>query len=353
MAAAIGVRSDYTSTDLRGLARRSGDANQVRRLLAIALILDGGSRSEAAKIAGVTLQIVRDWVLRFNEGGPEGLATRKSPGRVSILNDDQRARLAEIVEAGPIPAAHGVVRWRLCDLAQWVWDEFELSVTRHTLGRELRAMGYRKLSARPRHRGQKSDDIADFKKGFVARLAQIRRRLPRGTPIELWWQDEARVGQQTKLTRRWAKRGTRPSAPKDQRRSSAWLFGAICPAEGKAAGIVMPRCNSEAMNMHLEEIAFHVAPGAHAVLLLDQAGWHGSAKLVVPHNITLMPLPPRCPELNPVENVWQFMRDNWLSNRIFKSYDDIVDHCCFAWKKLVDQPWRIMSIGMRHWAHGF
>lgn len=103
--------------------------------------------------------------------------------------------------------------------------------------------------------------------------------------------------------------------------------------------------------MHLEEIAFHVAPGAHAVLLLDQAGWHGSAELVIPPNITLIPLPPRCPELNPVENVWQFMRDNWLSNHIFKSYDDIVDHCCHAWNKLVDQPWRIMSLGLRQWAH--
>jgi transposase len=164
MAAAIGVRSDYTSTDLRRFARRCGDADQVRRLLAVALILDGGSRSEAAKVAGVTLQIVRDWVIRFNEGGPDGLATRKAPGRAAILNDEQRARLAAIVEAGPIPAAHGVVRWRLADLAQWIWDEFALSVTRYTLGRELRAMGYRKLSARPQHRGQKPDDIADFKK---------------------------------------------------------------------------------------------------------------------------------------------------------------------------------------------
>lgn len=164
MAAAIGVRSDYTGADLRRIARRSGDPDQVRRLLAVALILDGGSRSDAAKVAGVTLQIVRDWVLRFNEGGPEGLATRKAPGRSSILNDDQRIRLAAVVEAGPIPAAHGVVRWRLADLAQWIWDEFQLSVTRHTLGRELRAMGYRKLSARPRHRGQRPDDIADFKK---------------------------------------------------------------------------------------------------------------------------------------------------------------------------------------------
>jgi transposase len=164
MAAAIGVRTDYTSADLRGFSRRCGDADQVRRLLAVALILDGGSRSAAAKIAGVTLQIVRDWVLRFNEGGPEGLATRKAPGRASILNDEQRAQLAEIVEVGPIPAAHGVVRWRLADLAQWIWDEFGLSVTRYTLGRELRAMGYRKLSARPRHRGQKPDDIDVFKK---------------------------------------------------------------------------------------------------------------------------------------------------------------------------------------------
>jgi hypothetical protein len=103
--------------------------------------------------------------------------------------------------------------------------------------------------------------------------------------------------------------------------------------------------------MHLAEIAFHVAPGAHAVLVLDQAGWHASAAFEVPANITLLPLPPKCPELNPVENIWQFMRDNWLSNRIFKSYDDIVDHCCGTWNKLVDQPWRIMAIGLRQWAH--
>ena len=104
------------------------------------------------------------------------------------------------------------------------------------------------------------------------------------------------------------------------------------------------------MNLHLAEIAKDVAPGRHAVLLVDQAGWHTSAKLEVPFNITLMPA--KCPELNPAENVWEFMRDNWLSNRIFKSFDDIVDHCCDAWNKLIDQPWRIMSIGMRDWSYG-
>ncbi len=107
------------------------------------------------------------------------------------------------------------------------------------------------------------------------------------------------------------------------------------------------------MALHLREISAKVTPGHHAVLLVDQAGWHLSAKLVVPDNITIVPLPPKCPELNPQENVWQFLRDNWLSNRVFASYDNLVDHCCAAWNKLVEQPWTIMSIGMRDWAHRF
>ena len=118
MAAAIGVCSDYTSADSRYFARSFRDADQVRRVLSLAVILDGGSRSDAARMAGVTLKIVRDWLFKFNEGGPAGLATRKAPGKASILNDEQRAKLAEQLEAGPIPAAHGVVRLRLVDLGQ-------------------------------------------------------------------------------------------------------------------------------------------------------------------------------------------------------------------------------------------
>ena len=169
--------------------------------------------------------------------------------------------------------------------------------------------------------------------------------------IEVWFADEARVGQKNKITRRWAKRGTRPSAPKDQRTVSAYIFGAICPKDGKGAALVMPRCDTEAMNLHLAEIATQIAPGAHAALLVDQAGWHLSGGLIVPPNITLIALPAKCPELNPQENIWQFMRENWLSNRVFKSFNDIVDRCCDAWNKLIDQPWRIMSIGIRDWAY--
>lgn len=172
-----------------------------------------------------------------------------------------------------------------------------------------------------------------------------------GKPIEVWFADEARVGQKTTLTRRWARRGTRPAAPKDQRTASAYIFGAICPARGMAAGLVLPRCTTDAMSLHLAEIAKAVAPGAHAVLLLDQAGSHMTTRLIVPANITLLPLPARTPALNPVENLWQFLRENWLGNRVFASYEAIPDHCCHAWNTLTDQPWRIMSIGLRAWAH--
>ena len=184
-------------------------------------------------------------------------------------------------------------------------------------------------------------------------MEAIRATLPAGTEIEVWWHDEARIGQKNKISRRWARRGTRPAAPRDQRTAFADIFGAICPQKGKGAGLVLPSCDTPAMARHLAEVSRAVAPGAHAVLLLDRAGWHISPHLKVPSNITLFPLPARAPELNAMENVWEFMRDNWLSNRIFASYEAILDHCCAAWNQLTDQPWIIMSIGLRDWAHRF
>ena len=181
-------------------------------------------------------------------------------------------------------------------------------------------------------------------------MAEVRAKVGPTTPLEVWFQDEMRVGQKNKLPYRWARKGTRPRAAHDQRTQSAYLFGAICPERGTGAALVLPACNTAAMQLHLDEIARRITAGAHAILILDQAGWHGAKALVVPNNITLMPLPPRSPELNPTENIWQFMRQNWLSNRIFNSYDDILALCCAAWNALINQPWKIMSIGLRDWA---
>lgn len=161
---AVGLRGDFDGKALRRLARRTKDASQARRLLALAAVYDGSTRSEAARIGDVSLQTVRDWALRFNQRGPDGLIDGKAPGPPSKLNDEQRCALKEIVEQGPIPAVHGVVRWRLVDLAQWLNDEFGVSLSETTMSREMRALGLRKLSARPRHHAQNELAVEAFKK---------------------------------------------------------------------------------------------------------------------------------------------------------------------------------------------
>jgi len=175
--------------------------------------------------------------------------------------------------------------------------------------------------------------------------------LPPQTPIEIWFQDEARIGQKNGLVRQWARRGTRPRQPADQRYESAYLFGAICPAQGKGAALALPLANTQAMQLHLDEISSHVATGAHAVLIFDRAGWHTTPNLAIPANITPILLPSRAPELNPVENIWQYLRANWLSNRVFEDYDAIIDAACQACRNLIAQPETIKSIGIRKWAH--
>ena len=147
-------------------------------------------------------------------------------------------------------------------------------------------------------------------------------------PLEIWFQDEARIGQKGTLTRIWAKRGSRPRARRDTRYEWAYLFGAVCPERGVGAALVLPQVNAEAMNLHLEEIGRSIAP----------------------NNVTLICLPPYAPELNPVENVWEFLRANNLALRIYETYDAIVDACCTAWNSLIATPARLTSITQRKWA---
>jgi transposase len=188
------------------------------------------------------------------------------------------------------------------------------------------------------------------KKNFAATLKAHLAHIPKRKSIEMWFQERlasARNG----LVRQWARRGTRPRQPADHRYQSAYLFGAICPARGVGAALAMPFANTQAMQAHLDEIGRTVARGAHAVLLLDRAGWHTTEKLTSPKNLTMILLPSRSPELNPVENIWQFLRANWLSNRVFETYDEIIAAACEAWNKLTALPETITSIGMRDWAH--
>ncbi len=164
MGRAVSLRDDFDGPVLRRLAKGSKDAGQSRRLLALAEVYDGGRRTDAARIGDVGLQVVRDWVLRFNAKGPDGLIDAKATGKPPKLNDRHRQALARIVESGPIPAIHGVVRWRRQDLALWIFEEFGISLDCSSVGRELRALGFAKISARPRHHAQNEFAVEDFKK---------------------------------------------------------------------------------------------------------------------------------------------------------------------------------------------
>jgi hypothetical protein len=167
----------------------------------------------------------------------------------------------------------------------------------------------------------------------------------------VWFQDEARVGQKGSIEYIWAPIGARPPMVRDNRHGSAHIFGAICPARGIGAAVIMPVVNTQAMNHHLAEISTQVARDAHALLICDGAGWHQPGKrLILPDNITLMSLPPYAPELNPMENVWDYLRGNKLSSLVWDGYDAILDACQDAWNFLANDPERIASIGARSWA---
>ena len=171
------------------------------------------------------------------------------------------------------------------------------------------------------------------------------------TPIEVWFQDEMRVGQKNSLVYQWAKKGSRPRQPKDQRYENAYVFGAVCPSRDTGVALIMPQADTDAMQKHLDEVGHAVASGAHALLILDQAGWrHTTRKLKPPANVTLVPLPPACPELNAAENIWQYLRQTYLANRVFADYTDILDRCQDAWCKLLAEAGRITSIAHRQWA---
>lgn len=181
MAAAIGLRSDYSADELRRLAKASRDAKQTRRLLALASICEGGSRTQAARIGGVGVQIVRDWVVRFNAQGPAGLVDRKAPGQAPRLTAEHLAALARAVEDGPKPYLHGVVRWRLGDLAAWLREEFGVSLSETTVSRTLKRLGFRVLTARPQAHGQDPGAMEAFKKTSPRSWQRSASAMPKGS----------------------------------------------------------------------------------------------------------------------------------------------------------------------------
>ena len=281
------VRTDLTAAEVRKLAKAASTPEQARRLLAIALVLEGSSREDAARSLGMDRQTLRDWVHRFNTAGAAGLVDRKAPGRQRRLSALQQQELARCLESGPELARDGVARWRLVDLCALVERRFGVRYQERGMGKLVRALGFSRISARPQHPKSDPEAQAEFKK--TARADRCRRRResageadrdlvpgrgqdrPEGRVDPPLGRVAAPAAGQTehRRCRCWAQRGTRPRQPRDQRYQAAYLLAAACPEAEKTAALVLPHVNTEAMNLHLAEIARHIAVDAHAVVILD------------------------------------------------------------------------------------
>lgn len=187
-------------------------------------------------------------------------------------------------------------------------------------------------------------------KNFPAVVSEIAKTVGPGKTCELWFTDESRVGQKGRLTRVWHTKGDRPEGLRDHRFRSAWIFGAVCPERDTGEALVCTHIGTASMNAFLAELAKAIPEDRHAIVLMDQAGWHLSGTLAVPANITLVPLPPYSPELNPIERFWQHLKDRWLSNRVFETLDDVVQACCDAWNAALAKIGTVSSVCACSWA---
>src|SRR3954447_20068842 len=333
----VGItRHELGAGELRREARRCRDGAASRRMLALALVLEGASREEAARAAGMERQTRR--------GRGDGRGPAAAPGVGPPLHRGGPRRPARPAPVGTQAAPHARAGGRAGDcrragagpgpgrrgaLAAGRPAGPDRGPLRGPAARALGRQGAAPARLQPRvgpapaPEGRRGG-AGGVQKGFAELVAGALPEHARGKPVEVWFQDEARVGQQGTLTRVWARRGTRPRAPRDRRYAWAYLFGAVCPERAIGAAPVLPYADAEATGLHLAEVGRAVAPGAHAVVVLDRAGWHGAGDLAVPGNLTLLPLPSYSPELNPVENVWEYLRQNKLSHRVWESYDAIV-----------------------------
>lgn len=343
----IPVRQDSDAQGLRLLARLEKVGKVVLRLLGIAHILDGRSRQEAAELVGLAPRDLTGAVKRYNAEGVGGLRDRKIPGRPSRLTPEQDAELKRMVLAGPQDRETGRAEFRVCDIVALIERTWGIGMSAEAVRSKLPVLNLEKLVCRPQHHKADPDAQAAFKAGFPERLAQIAKDHPGASAIEVWVQDETRVGQKGKVVRRWAEKASSPRALVHGGFKSAWPF---CPERDTGVSIVVETVCTEAMSAHLALIWQAVLPKHHAAVLVDGAGFHATATdLVVPPNITLVTLPAHSPELSPPEGVWRFLKAGPLAHRLYRNVDEIMDKCCTAWRSLVNEPGRIRSLCSYAW----
>ena len=294
-----------------------------------------------------TAQTLRDWVIRYNEHGVTGLCDNWNGGRPPMLTLDEQAKLLAIVMAGPDPEKDGFCAFTRDDLVAIAKKKFGKSMHPASMGRVLRRLDLSRQKARPTHPMKNPAAAAAFKE--PRRTLENIQRTHKNKRLRLYFQDEARIGQKGRVCHIWWKRGERPPGLLDQRYVNAYIYAAIEPGTDNAFALILPDANRVAMQAFLDAFAKTIANGEHVALVLDGAGWHSSKALRVPASITLVPLPPYSPELNPVERVWLHLKARFLSLRLLNDYKAIVTAASRAWRRLRRDTGRLTSLTSYPW----
>jgi transposase len=324
------IRDHLPLAELKRLERSEKDADRARRLRIVILGLEGWTAPAVAMAVGLSRRICQRWARRYNEHGLPGLDDQRGREPRSPLTPEQEAEVRRRIEAGPTEQ-DAVCSLRGKDLQRILAEEFgvirSLAAVYHLLCR----LGYSYLRPRPRHRQANPEAVAAFVREWPTTLAAIAATHPEKR-LRVYFQDESRFGQQGTTTNVWAPRGSRPAAIRQTEYGYLWVLGAVCPETGHAEGLLSPQLNASIVSLFLEQLSKTIPQDEHVVMIWDGAGFHTAKKLQPPPNISLVKLPAYSPELNPIENLWHYLKSHFWSNRAYADYDALESAAMTAWQ---------------------
>jgi len=336
------VADHHSPEELRVLAEAILQKRSWKRVQAVILAKQGWTASLVAQSLGCSLRAVKNWVAQYNRGGMEALREQPRPGRPRSLAPEHYPRLKQRLDAPPRPE-DGVCALRAADVRRILEREFGVLMGRQAVYDLLHRLGYSDLMPRPHHEDA-NPEVQEFFKEIVAeQIAAIDADHP-AEEVRVYFQDEARFGTQGTITRVWAPKGSRPRAVRQNGREWLYVLMAVCAATGEASALIMPELNTAVINLFLEQLSHDLPAGVHAVLIWDGAGFHTGNDLVVPGNLSLIRLPPYSPELNPVENLWHYLRSHHWSNREYKGYAGLQEEAIRSVRAVCQDVERLKTI---------
>ena len=315
------VADHHTTEQLQELAQALTQKRIWRRAQAVVLAKQGRTARDIADALGCSLKAVKNWVAQYNAGGIEALHERPRSGRPPLLDPAQYPRLKQQLDAPPRPE-DGVRTLRGLDVRRILEREFGVLMSLQSVYDLLQRLGYSSLIPRPQHEDA-NPEVQEFFKEIVVEQIDAIAAGHLGQEVRVYFEDEARFGTQGTITRVWARKGSRPRAVRQNGREWLYVLMAVCAATGTASALIMPELNTAVVNLFLEQFSGELPAGVHAVLIWDGAGFHTGGELVVPANVSLIQLPPYSPELNPVENLWHYLRAHHWSNREYEGYEGL------------------------------